>query len=241
MTEWLHTLANLMQESTWFAPLLAVVAGIVTSFSPCSLGSVPVVLACVGGTAGNNTKKAFRLSLVMAGGMAVTFMIFGSLASVIGHFMEGLGSWWFLLLGIVMLLMAIQTWGIYEFLPVRHFCGTNITKKGYIGAFLAGMLSGVFASHCAAPVMVALLALAAQSGRWLWSIFLMLLYAIGHSVLLLVAGTSYGAVEKALQNPRLKNAADIMRKILGAIIFLIGIGMLVFAWQHGQEAHLLHK
>lgn len=235
MTEWLLRLAQLIQENTWFTPLLAFFAGIITSFSPCSLSSVPMVIACVGGTAGHNTKKAFRLSLTMAVGMAATFAVFGSIASALGHVLEHLGVWWFLILGIIMILMALQTWGVYEFVPVRHFCGTQVTKKGYAGAFLAGMLSGVFASHCATPVMIALLALAAKSDKMMWGVFLLALYAAGHSVLLLLAGTSYSAIEKIIQEPKYKKAADILKKLLGLVILLFGIGMLVLAWGHAHE------
>ena len=83
MTQWLNTLANLIQQYIWLAPVLALVGGLVTSFTPCSLSSVPMVIAYIGGSAKNDTKKAFRLSLTMAGGLALTFLVFGSLASVL--------------------------------------------------------------------------------------------------------------------------------------------------------------
>ena len=78
MTQWLNTLANLIQQYIWLAPVLALVGGLVTSFTPCSLSSVPMVIAYIGGSAKNDTKKAFRLSLTMAGGLALTFLVFGS-------------------------------------------------------------------------------------------------------------------------------------------------------------------
>ena len=52
-------------------------------------------------------------------------------------------------------------------------------QKRICGSLLTGALSGVFASHCAVPVMVALLALVAELGRnaW-WGILLMVLLRI---------------------------------------------------------------
>ena len=88
MTHCLNTLANLIQQYIWLAPVLALLGGLVTSFTPCSLSSVPMVIAYIGGSAKNDTKKAFRLSLTMAGGLALTFLIFGSLASVLGHYLH---------------------------------------------------------------------------------------------------------------------------------------------------------
>ena len=53
---WLNTLGTLISESIWLAPLLAVLAGVLTSFTPCSLSSIPLVIGYVGGT-GTEPKK----------------------------------------------------------------------------------------------------------------------------------------------------------------------------------------
>lgn len=60
-----------------------------------------MVIAYIGGSAKNDTKKAFRLSLTMAGGLALTFLVFGSLASVLGHYLHEFGAWWYGILGVV--------------------------------------------------------------------------------------------------------------------------------------------
>ena len=44
----LDTLAEIMRNNLWAAPLLSLFAGIITSFTPCSLATVPMLLACVG-------------------------------------------------------------------------------------------------------------------------------------------------------------------------------------------------
>jgi cytochrome c-type biogenesis protein len=93
---------------------------------------------------------------------------------------------------------------------------------------LTGALSGVFASHCAAPVMVALLAIVAQAEHGLlWGIFLMFLYAVGHSILLVIAGTSYGVVDGWIRNPKYDKISKRLRIVLGAVILLIGLMMLL--------------
>lgn len=71
MTEIMNTLTGLMADNLWAAPVLSLLAGIITSFTPCSLASVPMLLACVGAV-GADRKKSVRLSLSMAAGMAVT-------------------------------------------------------------------------------------------------------------------------------------------------------------------------
>jgi cytochrome c biogenesis protein CcdA len=221
----LDTLSGLMADNLWAAPVLSLLAGIITSFTPCSLASMPMLLACVGASQAG-PKKAFRLSLAMAAGLAVTFGIFGSVASAIGYYMHEAGHWWTALMGILMILMALQVFGVINIIPHIH-ADEKTTKKGYAGAFLTGALGGLFASHCAIPVMVALLALVAELGRnaW-WGVLLMVLYALGHSILLITAGTAYSYVEKMIQDPKFETAGKWLRRILGVIILLVGFVMI---------------
>ena len=233
MTELLNTMAEMIQQHMWIAPILSFLAGIITSFTPCSLSSVPMAIAYIGGSAAEDKRKALKLSLTMALGMALTFGIFGSLASALGHLLHTVGRWWFLLLGVIMILMALQIWNILQVLPHMHFHG-KITKKGYLGALGAGVLSGVFASHCATPVMIALLAMAAQAGNALWGVFLLALYAVGHSGLLVLAGTSYGVVERWLQDPKYARISDRLRKVLGVVILVMGLLLIWLAFAPGD-------
>lgn len=229
MNLWLNNLAEMIVNNLWIAPVISLLAGVLTSFTPCSLSTIPMVLAYIGGTSGSNTKKAFRLSLTMALGMSVTFAVLGTAASVIGHFMHEAGKWWYVALGIVMLLMALQTWEVIHIIPHAHLT-KNVSKKGYAGAFFAGMISGAFASHCATPVMIALLAIAAQSGNTIWGIFLLALYAIGHSILLLFAGTSYSVIENWMDNPKYARIGKVLRIFLGTVILLVGVFMIYMAF-----------
>ena len=227
MTEIINTLTELMTENLWAAPLLSLAAGILTSFTPCSLASVPMLLACVGAVNADR-KKAVRLSLSMAAGMAVTFGIFGSAASFIGHLLHEAEHWWTFLMGILMIFMSLQVFGIVNIIPHIHM-SEHMTKKGYAGAFLTGAVGGVFASHCAIPVMVALLALVARLGRnaW-WGVFLMVLYALGHSVLLVGTGIGYSYVDRLIKNPAYASVGVWLRRILGILILLFGL-LLIFA------------
>lgn len=270
MTEWLNVLADMIQKYMWVAPILALLAGVLTSLTPCSLSSVPMVIAYIGGSAKKDTKKAFRLSLTMAAGLAITFLAFGSVASVVGHFMHEIGTWWFVFLGIVMILMALQIWDVIHILPnhphdhgngeehAEHgcechdhhhhheeehhhpvhceegdgkcHCGPKVSKKGYLGALGAGMISGAVASHCSTPVMIALLAMAAQSGSALWGMFLLAMFAVGHSILLVAAGTSYSVVERWMYDPKYEKISKILRAVMGIVILLIGIAMIGLAF-----------
>ena len=224
INEWLETLSTLIKGNLWLAPILAILAGALTAFTPCSLSSIPLVVAYVGGTANNNTKKSFRLSLIFALGMTVTFTVLGIVASLAGKLIGRAASWWYIILGILMVLMALQTWEVFNFIPSTFLISKN-TRRGYIGALIAGILGGIFSSHCATPVLIALLALVASQGKLLWGVLLLLLYSVGHSILVIIAGTSIGFVKKLTSNEKYGRASKIIKIVLGSLIMLLAFYM----------------
>ena len=62
MTEIINTLTEMMTQNLWAAPVLSLVAGILTSFTPCSLASVPMLLACVGAVEADRKKSSLPVA-----------------------------------------------------------------------------------------------------------------------------------------------------------------------------------
>lgn len=213
----------------WLAPLLALLAGVLTSITPCALSSIPLIIGYVGGTGERNAKKAFAYSAVFSVGTAVTFVTLGIIATSAGKLMGTSSPVWYMVLGVLMVLMALQTWEIFNFIPSVNLISKS-RKKGYAGAFLAGILGGIFSSPCSTPVLIALLAIVAGEGNLLWGILLMLLYSIGHSTLVMVAGTSVGFVQKINSSEKYKTAATILKTVMGTAILLIGLYMFWLAF-----------
>jgi len=224
MNEILESISALMKESTWLAPLLALAAGIFTSVTPCSLSTIPLVISVVGGTGQKDTKKAFKLSLTFAAGTAITFTILGTMASLAGDLIGTSAKWWYIALGILMVMMAFQTWEIFSFIPSTYLISKS-TRKGYIGALIAGILGGVFSSPCSTPVLIALLAIVAGKGSIVWGILLLLLYSFGHAVLAVIAGTSIGFVKKLTGSEKYGRFSTIIKVIMGCIILIIAFYM----------------
>lgn len=219
----LEQLSALIQANIWLAPVFALVAGLLTSLTPCALSSVPLVIAYVGGTSRKDPKIAFRYSLVFTLGMAITFTALGATASVLGKLVAfGTASWWYLILGALMILMALQTWGLITIIPASYAQSKN-TRRGYPGALLTGILGGLFSSPCATPVLVALLAVVARGANPIWGIFLLLLYSLGHSVLVLLAGTFMGFTGKVTQSNKYAAVAKTVNVLLGVAILLVGL------------------
>lgn len=224
MDSFLTALSSMIRQSPWFAPILALLAGVLTSVTPCALSSVPLVIGYVGGTGQKDTGKALRFSLTFAAGTAVTFTTLGVAASAAGKLMGTSGSWWYILLGALMVIMTLQTWELVNFIPSTNLLSKN-TKRGYLGAFLAGVLGGIFSSPCATPVLIVLLGILAEGSNLVWGTLLMLCYSLGHSVLTIFAGTSVGFVQKLNASEGYGRFAKLLKLLLGAAILLIAFYM----------------
>ncbi len=229
INEWLEPFSAAIMNNPWLAPVLALFAGVLTSFSPCCLSSVPLVVGYVGGVGDRNAKRSFLYSAVFAGGMAITYTSLAIAASLLGRMMSGAGKWWYAVLAVLMLLMALQTWGIFNFIPSTNALSKN-KKRGFAGALLAGILAGLFSSPCATPVLVALLAVVMQRGSFAWGVMLLLLYSIGHSTLVLIAGTSVGFVKRLSASPRYGLASKILNIIMGILMVLLALYLFSIAF-----------
>lgn len=226
---WLSQLASAISANMWLAPLMALLAGVLTSMTPCALSSIPLIVGYVGGVGEKNTKKAFAYSAVFSAGTAVTFVALGIIATSAGRLMGTSSPVWYMILGVLMMLMALQTWEVFNFIPSINLMGKS-EKRGFIGAFAAGVLGGIFSSPCSTPVLIALLAIVAGNGSLAWGILLMLLYSIGHSALVMVAGTSVGFVQRISNSGRYAKAGKVLKVIMGAAILLIGLYMFYLAF-----------
>lgn len=219
---WLQSLSELFRESVWLAPFLAFLAGVLTSFTPCSLSAIPLIVGYVGGTGQRSTKRAFGLSMIFVLGSAITFTILGAVASLAGGMISAAGNWWYLILGVLMVLMALQTFEVFTFIPATYLVSKN-KKRGWLGALVAGILGGIFSSPCSTPMLVVLLAVVAGGGNLLWGIFLLLLYAIGNGTLAVIAGTSVGFVQKLSLSGSYGKVSRILQMITGVLILALGL------------------
>ncbi|HPV86561.1 MAG TPA: cytochrome C biogenesis protein, partial [Caldisericia bacterium] len=71
--------------------------------------------------------------------------------------------------------------------------------------------------------------LIATGGNTYFGGLLLLCYALGHSVLLLIAGISIGAAQAFINNQNMKTASLVLRKVFGLLIIGFGFYLLYIA------------
>lgn len=196
-------------------------AGVISSASPCVLATLPLVVGFVGGHADGDRGKAFRYSLAFILGLSLTFTAFGAAAGLLGTMFGTVGGWWHVAAGAVALLMGGQMLGLYH-MDLAIKSQFRPKQGGIVGSFLLGLFFGVVSSPCATPVLVTLLTFVATKGQVLYGTTLLFTYAVGHCLLMLVAGTFTGFVEAFAQNRGVANLSNWSRKLSGGIISLAG-------------------
>jgi cytochrome c-type biogenesis protein len=206
-------------------PLLAVpvvfLGGLVTALNPCVLASIPLAIGFVGGYATGRSKSyALLLALFLFLGIAAAFTVLGMVASLAGTLFGTTSKFWPILIIVVCVVMGAQILFFPNFeIPMPR--GFTPKAGGILGAFLLGALTGVIATPCAMPVLAVVLTYVASKGSILYGGLLLFTYALGHSVLVLVAGSSIGIAEAMVNSKGLKRASTILKKASGVLLLLV--------------------
>lgn len=224
MSELLNNFSNLISNNVYIALGVSFLAGIVSSFSPCILSTLPLVIGYVGEAGVKDKKTAFKYSLFFSIGVVVTFTLLGAIFSLLGKFMNITGKWWYLVLGAIMLLVGLQLLGVIG--SHDKACKMPSRRKGFWGAFFLGILGGALSSPCSTPVLAAILAFVAQKGNVTLGGLMLLLYSIGHSVLIIIAGTSVGLIQQLSMSNKTMAVGRILKTVLGILVIFMGLYLL---------------
>jgi cytochrome c biogenesis protein CcdA len=224
LEEFLGRAGEHIQHSPHLAVLAVFVGGALTASNPCVLAMIPLMMSFVAGQKDLKVGplRAFLYSLVFVAGLAITFTLLGVVAALAGSLYGDVSKVWNWIVASVCLVMGLHLMGVLKFtipMPVK----VQPKTRGIVGAFIVGLLFGVVSAPCAAPILVVLLTYLAGSGSSVaYGAFLLLVYALGHSVLVLLAGTSMGIARKLIESKKITRATDIMRRAAGGVIILVG-------------------
>lgn len=221
--EFLAYFNQVISDNTILAVILSFFAGVVDSFSPCTLSSIPLLIGYVQGNGVKDDKKALRYSIIFSIGIALTFTSIGVIIAIIGKAFLGAGKFWYIILALIMIVSGLQVMNIINiFGDKKDACKIPKKREGFLEVFFLGIVSGVLASPCATPIMAAIIAFIAASGNLPLGVIMLLMYSMGHSILIILAGTSFGFVEKIAYSEKGQKVGNILKNILGVIIILVG-------------------
>jgi len=189
-----------IRNPSFLSLFLAYFGGVLSSFSPCIYPVIPVVVGVIGAANVEKRVRALTLSLSYAVGIALVYTALGVIAALTGHLFGEIATspYSYLVFGNVCLLLAfwMMDWIQLPYLSA----GPDTKRKGHIGVFVTGLLSGLVVAPCASPVLFGLLLYVSTTRNVLLGGSMLFSFSIGMSTLLIVIGT-FSGVLKLLPRP----------------------------------------
>jgi cytochrome c-type biogenesis protein len=214
-----------IDTNPWLAIAAVFIGGGLTASNPCVLAMIPLMMSFVAGRREDQhgTLRALGFSLVFVLGLSLTFTAMGMIAALAGKMYGDISGIWNWVVAVVCVFMGLHLMGVLS-VPIPSLAGKVQPKiRGLLGALVLGLLFGLVSAPCAAPILVVLLTyLAGSEASIPYGGLLLLVYALGHSLLIVIAGTSMGAARALIENKNTVRTTDILRKGAGAVIVLVG-------------------
>jgi len=222
-------IAHLLESGSLWVFAGSFLAGSITAAAPCSLVAVPLL---VGSAVALNKdlegrKKVlytYLFTALFALGVAVSFSILGLIVAKFGGFFSIAPLWAYLAAGAVSILIALYAFGFLGEVDKSAIIHRLIRYRLF-GGFLIGLLFGLVSTPCASAPLFAIVSLAGSSG-YFYAYGLILVFALGHSLLLLIAGVSVGFAQSVTSSRTMARVSDWLNK--GFALLLLGFGIYFF-------------
>jgi cytochrome c-type biogenesis protein len=206
---------------------LGLVAGALSTLSPCVLPLVPLLIA--------SAVNAHRWGAVALGtGLALSFAIIGIFLATVGASLgldpetfRTAGAVILAIFGLILLVPRLQSLFATATGALSNSGNqliARVTLEGFTGQFLVGLLLGVVWSPCVGPTLGAATTLASQGSDLGQIALLMLIFGVGAAApLVLLGSVSRASLTKV--RGRLLNAGKVGKQGLGLV--MLGLGILI--------------
>lgn len=196
-------------------------------FSPCHLASIPLVIAYVAGQEkAVNPRQAGIYAVAFSTGLFTTIALIGIVCAFLGRMVGDVGNYWQVPVGGVLLWVALGMLGV-QGCSISGSLLYRLNVKGVSGALLLGLAYGVLSGSCTFGFIAPILAIVTVQAKVATGIAMILLFAAGHCLPIVVAGSSTAAVRKLLENSAWHIAGGWFRKGAGVVIASLGLYFIV--------------
>ncbi len=191
--------------------------------SPCHLASIPLIVAYVGGQEQVlRPRQAGVYSIAFTLGLFITIAMIGIICALLGWMLGDVGNYWQIVVGLVLIWVALGMMGVEK-------CSTSgsllyrLNLRGIWGAFALGLAYGVLSGSCTFGFIAPILAIITIQQKVAIGILFITLFAFGHCLPIVIAGSSTALVRKLIENQTWQGAGLWFRKGAGVVIAVLGI------------------
>jgi len=218
------TINEWMMGATVLAAIGCFLWGMVSVlFSPCHLASIPLIVAYVAGQEQIlQPRQASAYSIAFTLGLFVTIAVIGIVCALLGRMLGDVGNYWQILVGLVLIWVALGMMGV-EACSASGSLLYRLNVRGIGGAFALGLAYGVLSGTCTFGFIAPILAIITIQKQLAIGVMFILLFAIGHCLPIVIAGSSTAMLRKLIENQAWQGAGLWFRKGAGVLIAVLGI------------------
>jgi cytochrome c-type biogenesis protein len=240
MAEWFQQQAA--SGSLVLAIPVALVAGLVSFFSPCVIPLLPGYLSYATGLSGADLEHA-RRGRMLAGallfvlGFTTVYVLLGWVSGSIGSWLVQWRSQLEVVLGVLTILLGLAFMGLVPFFQ-RDFRIHRVPAVGLAAAPLLGFLFGVGWTPCIGPTLAAITNLSlneATAGR---GALLSAVYCIGLGLPFIVAALAYRRALGAFAFVR--RHQQWVTRVGGVMLVLVGLALVTGWWDQAVTWLQIH-
>ncbi|MBD0337191.1 MAG: cytochrome c biogenesis protein CcdA [Cyanobacteria bacterium Co-bin13] len=223
ISQWANQLVNAqLTHLSWVSLTVVGLAGLLTSLSPCLLSMLPIMVGYMGGYESESRGEAALRAVGFALGLATTLAILGLFAGLFGFVYGQVAVGLPIVVSLVAILMGLNLLGALPLsLPtVSGPAVGDLNLPPGLKAYLLGLTFGIVASPCSTPVLATLLAWISTTGDPVLGGALLLAYAVGYVLPLVLAGTFTAFVKRLLE---LRQWSGWITPASGALLLGFGV------------------
>jgi len=218
-------LAELVATHGMSALAAALGIGVLTSLAPCSIVTLPLLIgSAVALSEDMDAAKKRRFTVAYAFlfviGLIIAFSLLMLAVAKAGVLLSVAPFWAYALASAAAFAVVAYAMGWFG-TPDKARIAKRLMRFKLYGAVAIGMIFGLVSTPCASAPLVAIIAVAEQSG-WVYSYALVLAFALGHALLLLLAGLSLGFAQSVASNRHLGTISGAVNAFFITLLAMIG-------------------
>jgi cytochrome c-type biogenesis protein len=187
-------------------------------FSPCHLASIPLIVAYVAGQeTAVNPKRACLYAGAFTTGLFVTIAAVGIICAWLGRMLGDVGLWWQVPVGAILIWVALGMMGV-QACTMSGSILYRLNFRGVHGAFGLGLAYGILSGSCTFGFIAPILAVVTVQQEWATGSLMMILFALGHCLPIVIAGSSAAMVRNLTESHAWQDPGSWFRKGAGVVV-----------------------
>ncbi|GBD85931.1 thiol:disulfide interchange protein precursor [bacterium BMS3Abin02] len=218
-------------------PVLALIAGIVSFSSPCSLPLIPGYLSYMSALPvddlGNRAARStiLKAALLFVGGFTVVFTALGASFALVGSLFLRNVDLITRIAGVGIIVMGLAMLGVLRIPGYHRELRVNMTRapRGLKGAFPMGMAFAVGWTPCIGPILATILTVAGASQTVVWGAALLAIYSLGLGIPFVLVALGFQRARGSLT--WLKRNGRRVEIVGGSMLIAVGVMFTSGIWR----------